>query len=122
MKTNFIENTKLKEKMMNQDYMSKLVARALDEEFTEELTEELNEVKSTIEYKAKLPFKGARWVPLPREFSGKPSIDFQVSVFCSIINVIFLYILYLRKVRMIIILFKIFSEFCGISPAGLSFP
>ena len=62
MKTNFIENTKLKEKMMNQDYMSKLVARALDEEFTE--------VKSTIEYKAKLPFKGARWVPLPREFSG----------------------------------------------------
>ena len=62
---------------MNQDYMSKLVARALDEEFTEELTEEFTEVKSTIEYepivgdnKAKLPFKGARWVPLPREFSG----------------------------------------------------
>ena len=73
MKTNFIENTKLKEKMMNQDYMSKLVARALDEEFTE--------VKSTIEFKpivgdnkAKLPFKGARWVPLPREFSGKLGI------------------------------------------------
>ena len=67
--------------MMNQDYMSKLVARALDEEFTEELTEELTEVKSTIEYKpivgdnkAKLPFKGARWVPLPREFSGKLGI------------------------------------------------
>lgn len=62
---------------MNQDYMSKLVAGALDEEFTEEL----NEVKSTIEYKqvvgdnkAKLPFKGARWVPLPREFSGKLGI------------------------------------------------
>ena len=76
--TNFIENTKLKEKMMNQDYMGKLVAGALDEEFT---TEALDEVKSTIEYKqivgdnkGKLPFKGARWVPLPREFSGKLGI------------------------------------------------
>ena len=55
--------------MMNQDYKGKLGAEALDE------------MEDTIRYKqivgdnkAKLPFKGARWVPLPREFSGKHGI------------------------------------------------
>ena len=54
---------------MNQDYKGKLGGGALAE------------MENTIRYKqivadnkAKLPFKGARWVPLPREFSGKHGI------------------------------------------------